>query len=136
MALFRLYFSSYMRKTQKADQISSHNTIMYIPNIRITNSRLSPLHFQARFSSNSLSISEEHVQEKECLTHAKPRSFAWIMLSFSFLELSAKTPGERSFLFIHPKPPPTSVWGATSEETAPGAFHRWRIPTGKVSNCI
>lgn len=136
MALFRLYFSSYTRKTQKIDQIFSHNTIMYIPNMQITSSRLSPLPFQARFSSNSLSISEERVREKECLTHAKPRSFAWIMFSFSFLELSAKTLGGSSFLFIHPKPPPTSVWGATSEETTPGAFHRCMIPTGKVSNCI
>lgn len=62
----------------------------------ITNSCQSPLHFQVRFNSSSIFIAEASVQEEECVTHAKPKSFAENLFSFPFVQMPAKRGGECS----------------------------------------
>lgn len=55
----------------------------------ITNSCQSPLHFQARFNSNSLLITEDSVQEEECVTNTYKKTRVLLKISVFLLIPSA-----------------------------------------------
>lgn len=105
-------------------QYFSRNTIIYIPNMLITNSCPSRVYFQARFHSNSSFSAENSVQEEHGKHERKNEFCSKHPISFSFLQPSAKRLGRGSYLFIHPTARLGSAQGTTREQAQPAAYGR------------